>query len=498
MNIQKIILIFVMLISVALVGCGGSSTSNPVATDNGMVTVRGSINTTEKATVSFCTPEAVFKRGISANTRNSMTNEGVYECEAINGRYSATIPSGDYYVIGVSGNMKSASELKSFRGAVTEAEDIVLKATCNLSGTVKYEDNSVAPCVVVFLENTPFSAITDSNGSFTFTGIPVIDSSYSLKGHVAQGEAMYSIEAEVTSEMQKSGSVGNLTLIKIEDEEPVTITGNLFASDGQTPISGTLIVAMNSFGDFFSSAITDNDGGFKVAMEPDFSECYLTSDWINFTKVLSNKTSDIVMVSSKVNKTSLLINDSNDDEAFTNSMVIQLALYKVDGSEGDCVFEQINVPWPLKNYVISDLTPGNYIYAVQSIGQSFGGSVIWSDEITVNGEYTEAGPATHKVSVQKPTFVFENGSLYIYNISNITFSDDEAKNKCKYSVVANNLETHIDTELNVSSTAESNKMLVELDNISEKGEYEISATVEVQFFDEYFCFDSDTFNYVKH
>ncbi len=498
MKINKIILIFVMFMTAALVGCGGSSTSNPVGTDDGMVTVRGSINTTERATVTFCTPEAVFKRGISASSRSSVTNDGVYECEAINGRYSATIPSGDYYVIGVSGNLKSASELKSFRGALTEAEDIILKATCNLSGTVKYEDNSAAPCVVVFLENTPFSAITDSNGSFTFTGIPVIDTSYSLKGHVAQGVAMYSTEAKVTSEMQKSGSVGALTLTKIEDEPPVTITGSLFASDGQTPISGTLIVAMNSFGDFFSSAITNDNGEFEIAMEPDFSECYLTSDWINFTKVFSNEISNIVIISSQANKTSLLINDSNDEEAFTSSMVIQLALYKVDGSEGDCVFEQINVPWPLKNYVISDLTPGNYIYAVQSIGQSFGGSVIWSDEITVNGEYTEAGPATHKVSVQKPTFVFENGSLYIYNISNITFSDDEAKNRCKYSVVANNLETYIDTELNVSPTTESNKMLVELDNITEKGEYEISATVEIEFFNEAFCFDSDTFNYVKH
>jgi hypothetical protein len=231
----------ILLSSVLLtVGCGSSSSNNPVSNgsvNSGLVSVSGNVkNADGKGTVSFYTPTAIYGNNMTNGISRAVVNNEIYTFNIDEkGNYAGQIPAGDYYIIAQNsdGSMKYASARKSISLESTFSEDnisssesvdipeIELVPTVDIKGYLDFEtsitDESQLP--FVYIEGMPFAKKTtfvDGEISFTLESVPLTDS-YIICSDIWENNTRYHLSTTY-SDFSKQAVLSNI--------EPISISGN--------------------------------------------------------------------------------------------------------------------------------------------------------------------------------------------------------------------------------------------------------------------------------
>ena len=148
----------ILLSSVLLtVGCGSSSSNNPVSTgsvNSGLVSVSGNVkNSDGNGTVAFYTPTAIYESNMNNSSSRAVVNNQVYTFNIDeNGNYAGQVPAGDYYIIAQNsdGSLKYASGRQSVKSDVVAegtsndlTYNITLVPTITIEGTLTPTDSSL-------------------------------------------------------------------------------------------------------------------------------------------------------------------------------------------------------------------------------------------------------------------------------------------------------------------------------------------------------------------
>ena len=274
----------ILLSSVLLtVGCGSSSSNNPVSNGSvnfGLVSVSGNVkNADGKGTVSFYTPTAIYGNNMTNGISRAVVNNEIYTFNIDEkGNYAGQIPAGDYYIIAQNsdGSMKYASARQniSMDSGVSEndssspisvkIEDIKLVPTVDIKGYLDFEtsitDESQLP--FVYIEGMPFAKkpkFDDGAISFTLESVPLADS-YIICSDFWENNTRYHLSTTY-SDFSKQAVLSNI--------EPISISGKnvkgKLTSDILTSLNGTTIIAVTK--DKAYTAQTDDSGNFVMPID---------------------------------------------------------------------------------------------------------------------------------------------------------------------------------------------------------------------------------------
>ena len=276
----------ILLSSVLLtVGCGSSSSNNPVSTgsvNSGLVSVSGNVkNADGNGTVSFYTPTAIYGSNQTNTIARAVVNNDVYTFNIDeNGNYAGQIPAGDYYIIAQNsdGSMKYASARQSISmdTAVSEGStnsilpvNIELVPTTSVKGTFSCElessDSSSStggtqPVQYVYLENMPFVTEVGENGYFEFESVPV-SSSYRVCSDIWIENYRYHFVKETTS----------TTGITLDTFEPISISGKnvklQLNNTSDDPSDSIPVIALLTQNNDIYSTISGESGEFYLPID---------------------------------------------------------------------------------------------------------------------------------------------------------------------------------------------------------------------------------------
>lgn len=196
------------LILLLAAGCSKSSEDRPLSVLPGdPVSVSSSGISTISGKVEFSGLNAVNKSGIlvtafrldrdqKAKARAKGTvqiSEGVYQTTTDSaGYFELEVPVGEYNVLVEGPNAKKAlRSVKAF--APTVNVDFILTATGSIKGRLVFEGKPIGFNADVFIPGTSFLAVTDKEGNFTISDVPV--GSYLLQTH---GSSSFDSEGPMT------------------------------------------------------------------------------------------------------------------------------------------------------------------------------------------------------------------------------------------------------------------------------------------------------------
>ena len=394
MKLNRILFIFVALITLSLVGCGGSSSNNPVSSgnaNNGLITVRGNVsNLSGNGSVSFYTPTAATRNGMNAasTARFSITNDGVYRFNTDEkGDYSGTIPTGDYYIVAENSNgtMRAASSLKTLRleqatGSNIELDPIKLEEVINVTGTLISVDNLSVENVPVYIANSPFVAFTDADGKFEFLSVP--EGEYVFRTTIDSNIYRYTFAQTAT--ITKTN-----TSVEVRDNTKETISGESFTGtvvdDNDAKLPNKAVTAViETTGDIYF-AITDSDGKFTMPFTLSADD---SVSWFVDMQTVTMNNNKLTCTSASSGETvepyGIKIIETVDDSGLfqkTNENTITLfdSNYNILSTDG--------FYFP-PSFAINDIEPGTYRYMIESRNYKVDGSVNsygyrFSDEISV-------------------------------------------------------------------------------------------------------------------
>ena len=311
---KNIIYLFIALITLLLVGCGGSSPDNPLSSNvnSGLVNISGNVkNSTGNGSVSFYAPTAAAKNclNVTNSFRASVANEGIYRFNTDeNGNYSGQIPAGDYYIIAQNsdGTMKYVSSKQSFNSsrATTEVkQDITLNKTVNISGKIVPSDyvsfsNNDFSSIPLYIEGYPFMAVTDLEGKFEFSSVPCLteadseaNSYYTIKSTINLDGIVFFATEVLSYTNFTNGTYKNLELAFVLDEDEVlkeykTINGKVYNNNGanKEPVGNHLVVGVLSSGQI-KYGLTDEEGKFSLIIKANETFADISADLHTFTHI---------------------------------------------------------------------------------------------------------------------------------------------------------------------------------------------------------------------
>ena len=285
--------IFGLLLSSVLltVGCGSSSSNNPVSTgsvNSGLVSVSGNVkNSDGNGTVAFYTPAAISESNMANSSVRTVVNNQVYTFNIDeNGNYAGQVPAGDYYIIAQNsdGSLKYASGRQSVKSdAVAEGTsndltyDITLVPTISISGELlsntPMPPDSELPWV--YLENMPYAVETTSvdgksTYSFTLSLVPLM-ASYTLCSNIWSDENIryrYSYTT-TSSQIETAKTTKEINDITISSYEPISLSGNnikgMLSSDKLTSLDDVTVIAVTQNKAYTTQ--TKSNGNFVLPID---------------------------------------------------------------------------------------------------------------------------------------------------------------------------------------------------------------------------------------
>ena len=425
-----------MLSSVLLMAGCGSSSNNPVSSGNvnsGLVKVSGNVkNLDGNGSVSFYTPAAAVKSNLNdaAPLRAALSNDGVYTFYTDeNGYYSGTIAAGEYYVMAQNsdGSMKSVPNKQRFSARADEAkpengskvDEIVLAKVLDIHGTLNTTSIGIScASIPVFIENTPFIAVTNTSGDFVFNSVPV--GNYTISANIDAGNTRYHFTTSVSSS-QLSGTIA-LSSYTSESITGSQLKGTVKDSKGNLG-KGKLVMAVLKSGEVYS-VLADSQGSFIM---PFGSDTQNVAWFVDMQSVSMDSSNVIVCNYSEVeeNKCTIVITEAVDlvdpDDPEESPEYIgntSLMLYKeVSNGKYDLYSSEV-VYLPLASYSICNLDKGSYYYVLGCDYSMDGCSVIRIAE-PFNLE-TELATKTASITVmiQNPIiYVKDSGEYLCFNMT---------------------------------------------------------------------------------
>ena len=540
MKLNRIIFIFIALLTLSLVGCGSSS--NPASSGNvnsGLVNVNGRVNNLSgSGRVSFYTPTAAAKNGLNvANTpfRASVSNDGVYTFNTDEkGNYSGTIPAGDYYVIAENsdGSMRSVSAkqtISSARAATSATQNFTLAKTVNISGklskdidvqldsTTTETGEVVNAYIPVYIEGLPFVAVTNLNGEFTFNSVPVITSNseiktYVLKAYVnAEGESLIASmsldQSHFTSQSDFTLSkdlkfvmsdLGNSKFISgIVLPAGTSTDENTPQSESVTGVKGVIVVALLKSGKVLS-AVSDDLGIFVIEVGPDDNTegVTLTTDMITYETSVNvsddpsdqNNTLYVSNGSSSSSEVGGIIITEAYDTVFTQNSENTLTVYGDNPAGSDnivCLSERVYQK--LENYYVNNLENGkSYRYMLVSRNYESGSyGFRFSDYVDAGNPFTSV-TSDYLIEFSQPYIAVDDNTYSAkYNI--IKGDEDYLR------VTAYALGEHADEPIELSINSDKSIALEDI----EEGVYSIYTIHKVSYNGMEATVISDSVPYVK-
>ena len=234
----------ILLSSVLLtVGCGSSSSNNPVSTgsvNSGLVSVSGNVkNSDGNGTVAFYTPTAISESNMNNSSSRAVVNNQVYTFNIDeNGNYAGELPAGDYYIIAQNsdGSLKYASGRQSVKSDIAvegasssipvKIDNITLVPTISITGAL-HTTSELVKDQYVYIENMPFVATTDSGGNFTLASVPATDS-YTICSNIWFGETRYHFSFPMDKEFIskfKDESSKTIKEVHLRTFDPIALNG---------------------------------------------------------------------------------------------------------------------------------------------------------------------------------------------------------------------------------------------------------------------------------
>jgi hypothetical protein len=540
MKINRIIYIFIALITLSLVGCGSSN--NPASSGNvssGMVKVSGNVkNLSGDGSVSFYTPKAAVSNGLNVATtfRASVANDGVYRFDTDeNGNYSGQIPAGEYYVVAQNsdGTMKSVSEKQSItsaRAATSETYDFTLNKTVNIIGRIlndyliddeSSDDSSSGNTdsiilnanIPVYIEGLPFVAITDSNGNFKFNSVPVITDSttYNIKSSIYFDKYTVSASKKLTKSDFSSGGDLQLEPMKFDMTEIMNIEGQyvqgiVFQNGTTNGIAGVIVVALSDTGNIMS-AITDESGEYaflvidvvydkNIQISADmmtYEEAVISDTYIDYSNSKGTPSySNVLYVgggdSPIINDYGISITEKYDAVFKLTSENTLTVFGPSPTGSGEIEYLSEGVYQELNNYKLGNLESGkSYHYMLTSrnlVEDSYG--FRFSNFVDAANPFNTI-ESTDIIEFKQPYISINNG-IYTANITQIK--------KGNVSISASAYAIGENSERKTLTVNSDNS--IKLNSITEAGVYDIYLSYIVSFGGMKATVTSDPCPYVKH
>ncbi len=541
MKINRIIYIFIALITLSLVGCGSSN--NPASSGNlsgGMVKVSGNVkNLSGDGSVSFYTPKAAVSNGLNGATtfRGSVSNDGVYRFDTDEkGNYSGQIPAGEYYVVAQNsdGTMKSVSEKQSItsaRAATSETYDFTLNKTVNIIGRIlndyliddeSSDDSSSGNTdsiilnanIPVYIEGLPFVAITDSNGNFKFNSVPVITDSttYNIKSSIYFDKYTVSASKKLTKSDFSSGGDLQLEPMKFDMTEIMNIEGQyvqgiVFQNGTTNGIAGVIVVALSDTGNIMS-AITDESGEYaflvidvvydkNIQISADmmtYEEAVISDTYIDYSNSKGTPSySNVLYVgggdSPIINDYGISITEKYDAVFKLTSENTLTVFGPSPTGSGEIEYLSEGVYQELNNYKLGNLESGkSYHYMLTSrnlVEDSYG--FRFSNFVDAANPFNTI-ESTDIIEFKQPYISINNG-IYTANITQI-------KKEGNVSISASAHAIGDNSERKTFTVNSDNS--IKLNSITEAGVYDIYLSYIVSFGGMKATVTSDPCPYVKH
>lgn len=172
-------LIFLLLLAVT--GCGRSSenSSASLKPPSGISTISGKVTLSRadgmgagSYLVTAYQTDRQSKPG-SKGKGTAQLSDGAYQTTTDStGHFEMNLPYGEYNLFVEGPNSRKAlKQLRAFTSAISV--DIVLTATGDVKGRLVQNGNPIGYSTGVFIPGTSFIAITDADGNFTLSGVPV-------------------------------------------------------------------------------------------------------------------------------------------------------------------------------------------------------------------------------------------------------------------------------------------------------------------------------------
>ena len=535
MKINRIIYIFIALITLSLVGCGSSN--NPASSGNlsgGMVKVSGNVkNLSGDGSVSFYTPKAAVSNGLNGATtfRGSVSNDGVYRFDTDEkGNYSGQIPAGEYYVVAQNsdGTMKSVSEkqnITSARAATAETYNFTLNKTVNIIGRIlnDYEidgESESAESLVlnanvpVYIEGLPFVAITDSDGNFKFNSVPVITDSktYNIKSSIYFGKYTVNASKKLTKSDFSSGGDLQLEPMKfdmteITNMESQYIQGIVYQNGTTNGVAGVVVVALLDTGNIMS-AITDESGEYAIlvlegvydknilisADMMTYKDAVISDTYIDYSN--SKGTPSYSNVLYVAGEDSPIINDygisitEKYDTVFKLTSENTLTIFGPSPTgSGEIEYLSEGVYQELNNYKLGNLESGkSYHYMLTSrniVDDSYG--FRFSNYVEAANPFNTI-KSTEIIEFKQPYISINNGT-YTANITQIKKEGNVSISASAYAIGEN-------SERKTLTVNSDNS--IKLNSITEAGVYNIYLSYIVSFGGMEATVTSEPCPYVKH
>ncbi len=541
MKINRIIYIFIALITLSLVGCGSSN--NPASSGNlsgGMVKVSGNVkNLSGDGSVSFYTPKAAVSNGLNGATtfRGSVSNDGVYRFDTDEkGNYSGQIPAGEYYVVAQNsdGTMKSVSEKQSItsaRAATSETYDFTLNKTVNIIGRIlndyliddESSDESSSgntdsiilnANIPVYIEGLPFVAITDSNGNFKFNSVPVITDSttYNIKSSIYFDKYTVSASKKLTKSDFSSGGDLQLEPMKFDMTEIMNIEGQyvqgiVFQNGTTNGIAGVIVVALSDTGNIMS-AITDESGEYaflvidvvydkNIQISADmmtYEEAVISDTYIDYSNSKGTPSySNVLYVgggdSPIINDYGISITEKYDAVFKLTSENTLTVFGPSPTGSGEIEYLSEGVYQELNNYKLGNLESGkSYHYMLTSrnlVEDSYG--FRFSNFVDAANPFNTI-ESTDIIEFKQPYISINNG-IYTANITQIKKEGNVSISASAYAIGEN-------SERKTLTVNSDNS--IKLNSITEAGVYDIYLSYIVSFGGMKATVTSDPCPYVKH
>jgi type VI secretion system secreted protein Hcp len=257
---------FLAIIAVLIGACGKNDTvtgpvrETPLGTISGKIRFEGTSNFSGiTVTLEKMTGGVTAKVAAMQNPRAEKTVADSEMMQAVTdekGEFSfERVPFGDYVLTAEQnrGNLAKTAHV-TIASQEPVIVDIVLTATANIIGTVLLENLTDNSGIIVFIAGTSYMAITDQDGSYLISGVP-------LGSYVVQTSASEYDDGFAGVVLEKAGAETAAPVITLR--KTGTIMGRVVHAASNNPLADVTVQTLSG-----QTAVTDVNGVFTVRSVP--------------------------------------------------------------------------------------------------------------------------------------------------------------------------------------------------------------------------------------